>query len=47
MPNQLDPGFIKVGSTNLSQITVFMIWEYIISDEWYNAPDVRAIKATL
>ena len=47
MPNQLDPGFIKVNSMNLSKITVFMIWEYIVSDKRYNAPEDRGIKATL
>ena len=30
MSNQLDPGIIKVDSMNLSQIIIFMVWEYIM-----------------
>lgn len=47
MPNQLEPGFVKADSTNLPKISIFMVWEYIVSDERYNAPEVRGIKATL
>ncbi len=32
---------------NLPKITAFMISEYIVSDEQYNASEVRKIKATL
>jgi len=47
MSNKLDPSFIKADSTNLPKIMVFMVWEYIVNDERYNAPEVREIKTTL
>lgn len=47
MPNQLDPGFVRADSTNLPKISIFMVWEYIVTDERYNAPEVRGIKAAL
>ena len=47
MPNQLDPGFTKADSSNLLKITIFMVWEYIVTDERYNAPEVRGVKTAL
>jgi len=32
MPNQLDPGFIKVDLTK-PQITVFMIWDIVVTSD--------------
>lgn len=47
MSNRLDPDFVKADSTNLPKINVFQVWEYLVTDERYNAPEVRGVKATL
>lgn len=47
MPNTLEPGFSKADSTNLPKISIFMTWEYIATNELYNLPEVRGVKATL
>ncbi|XP_076664263.1 uncharacterized protein LOC143375179 [Andrena cerasifolii] len=47
MPNTLEPGFSKADSTNLPKISIFMTWEYIATNERYNLPEVRGVKATL
>lgn len=40
----LDTGFVKADSSNLPKIRFFMIWEYIVTDERHNAPEVRGSK---
>ncbi|KAJ8667697.1 hypothetical protein QAD02_009360 [Eretmocerus hayati] len=47
MPVKLDTGFAKADSTNLPKVNCFMVWAYIVSNEKYNAPEVKGIKATL
>ena len=47
MAAQLAPGFTKADSTNLPKLYIFMVWEYLVSDEKYNTPGVRGVKATL
>ena len=47
MPAQLAPGFTKADSTNLPKLDILMVWEYLVSDEKYNAPEVRGVKVTL
>lgn len=46
MANILDPGFLEANSTNLPTPHVFMVWEYIVTNDRYNAPEVRGVKAT-
>ena len=43
----LHAGFTKADSTNLPKFDIFMVWEYLVTDEKYNAPEVRDVKATL
>ena len=47
MPAKLEPGFTKADSTNLPKLNICMVWEYLVSDEKYNAPEVRPVKPTL
>lgn len=47
MVNKLDPSFDKADTTNLPKLNVPMVYENIASNERYNAPEVRGVKATL
>ena len=42
----LEEGFTKADSSNLPNIDAFMTYEFIISDEKYNAPEGRGAKIT-
>lgn len=46
-PNKLDSGFVKADSSNLPKMTIFMVWKYFMTDERYNVPEIRGVKATL
>ncbi|XP_043484808.1 uncharacterized protein LOC122512804 [Leptopilina heterotoma] len=47
MPCKLDSGFEKADSSNLPKISIFMVWEYLVTDDRYNAPEVRGVKASV
>ena len=47
MPAKLEPGFTKADSRNLPKLDIFMVWEYLVTDKKYNAPEIRGVKATL
>lgn len=47
MNKYLKEGFIKADTTNLPKINPFMIYEFLITDDRFNAPEVRGEKLTL
>ncbi len=47
MPPKVDPGFTKADQGNLPKITMFNVWEFLVEDDRFNAPEVRGVKATL
>ena len=40
-------GFTKADTTNLPEINPFMVYEFLTTDERFNAPEVRGKKLTL
>ena len=47
MNNSLKEGFIKADSTNLPEINPFMVWEFLTTDQRFNAPEIRGEKLAL
>ncbi|XP_046142526.1 uncharacterized protein LOC114882098 [Osmia bicornis bicornis] len=43
----IEPGFVKADSTNLPNIDVFMVAEFVKNDDRYNAAEIRLVKASL
>ena len=44
MANRLDPGFMKADSSNLPEIDVFMVAEYVKNCDFFNQAEVRNVK---
>ena len=45
MANKLEPGFIKADSRNLPRIDTFMVYEFISTDDRFNEPEIKGVKA--
>ena len=44
MANRLEPRFVNANSRNLPKVDTFMVFEFIFSDDKFNAPEVRGVK---
>lgn len=43
----LEIGFVKADSRNLPKIDIFMVAEFIKTDDRFNATEIRLVKAYL
>ena len=46
MANRLEERFVKADSRNLPKVDIFMVYEYISTDDRFDAPEIRGVKAT-
>ena len=47
MNKYLKEGYLKADTTNLPTVNSFKIYEFLIKDDRFNAPEVRGEKLTL
>ena len=45
MANHLESGFVKADSRNLPRVDTYMVFEFISTDDRFNAPEIRGVKA--
>ena len=43
----VETGFVKTDSRNLPKIDIFMVAEFIKTDNRFNAAEIRLVKASL
>ena len=46
MANRLEEGYVKADSRNLPKVDIFMVYEYYSTDDRFDAPEIRGVKAT-
>lgn len=43
---KLEEGFSKADSRNIPKIDIFMVKDFILADDRFNAPEIRLVKAS-